>query len=75
MVTEDFDTAVADCDAIMIEINDPAKHLEYFEKCAGLGKPIFLDKPFADTLDNAVRIMQIAKENNVRLLHLFLAPV
>ena len=66
MVTEDFDTAVADCDAIMIEINDPAKHLEYFEKCAGLGKPIFLDKPFADTLDNAVRIMQIAKENNVR---------
>ena len=68
MVTEDFDTAVADCDAIMIEINDPAKHLEYFEKCAGLGKPIFLDKPFADTLDNAVRKQRA-------FLHLFLAPV
>ena len=66
MVTEDFDTAVADCDAIMIEINDPAKHLEYFAKCAKLGKPIFLDKPFADTLDNAAEIRRIAGENNVR---------
>jgi predicted dehydrogenase len=65
-VTRDFDEAVADCDAIMLEINDPAFHLEYFEKCAKLGKPIFLDKPFADTLENTKKIMDIAKENNVR---------
>ena len=51
-VTENFDEAVADCDAILIEINDPSLHLEYFEKCAPLGKPIFLDKPFADNLEN-----------------------
>lgn len=63
MVTTDFDTAVADCDAILLEINDPAFHLEYFRKCAGLGKPIFLDKPFADTLDNAREIMKIAAES------------
>lgn len=66
MVTEDFDTAVADCDAVMIEINDPARHLEYFEKCAKLGKPVFLDKPMADTLDNALKMLEIAKENNIR---------
>ena len=66
MVTEEFDAAVADCDALMIEINDPARHLEYFEKCAGLGLPIFLDKPFADTPENARRIMRIAEKNNVR---------
>ena len=65
-VTRDFDEAVADCDAIMLEINDPAFHLEYFEKCAKLGKPIFLDKPFADTLENTKKIMDIAVENNVR---------
>ena len=65
-VTEDFETAVADCDAIFIEINDPALHLEYFRKCAALGKPIFLDKPFADTLDHAVEILKIAKEHHVR---------
>ncbi|MBR7104574.1 MAG: Gfo/Idh/MocA family oxidoreductase [Lentisphaeria bacterium] len=65
-VTRDFDEAVADCDAIMLEINDPAFHLEYFEKCAKLGKPIFLDKPFADNLENTKKIIDIAKENNVR---------
>jgi len=65
-VTRDFDEAVADCDAVMLEINDPAPHLEYFEKCAGLGKPVFLDKPFADTLEKTVRILDIAREKNVR---------
>ena len=65
-VTEDFDKAVGDCDAIMIEINDPARHLEYFEKCAELGKPIFLDKPYADTLDNARKIADIAAAKGVR---------
>ena len=65
-VTTDFDEAVADCDAIMLEINDPALHLEYFEKCATLGKPVFLDKPFADNWENTLKIVNIAKENNVR---------
>ena len=66
MVTEDFDEAVADCDAIFLEINDPTLHLEYFQKCAKLGKPIFLDKPFADTLANAKAIAKIAEENNIK---------
>lgn len=65
-VTEDFEEAVADCDAIMIEINDPALHLEYFEKCAPLGKPIFLDKPFADSVENMCKIIELAKKYNVR---------
>jgi len=65
-VTENFDEAVADCDAIMLEINDPSLHLEYFEKCAPLGKPVFLDKPFADTVENMQKIMDIAQKYNVR---------
>lgn len=65
-VTEDFDQAVADCDAIFLEINDPSLHLEYFKKCAVLGKPIFLDKPFAASTNEAVEILKTAKENNVR---------
>jgi predicted dehydrogenase len=65
-VTRDFDEAVSDCDGILIEINDPSLHLEYFEKCAKLGKSIFLDKPFADNWANTMKIMEIAKENNVR---------
>lgn len=65
-VTENFDEAVADCDAILIEINDPSLHLEYFEKCAPLGKPVFLDKPFADNLENMKKIIEIAEKYNVR---------
>ena len=65
-VTEDFDAAVADCDAILIEINDPSFHLEYFERCAALGKPVFLDKPFADTFANAMKIMEIAEKHGTR---------
>ncbi|MDI6828105.1 MAG: Gfo/Idh/MocA family oxidoreductase [Armatimonadota bacterium] len=66
-VTTNFEEAVADCDAIMLEINDPAYHLEYFTKCADLGKPIFLDKPLADTIESGRKIYQIAKEKNVRV--------
>jgi predicted dehydrogenase len=64
-VTESFEECVADCDAIMLEINDPAYHLEYFEKAAKLGKPIFLDKPMADTYASGKKIYDLAKEYNV----------
>ncbi|MBO4304056.1 MAG: Gfo/Idh/MocA family oxidoreductase [Lentisphaeria bacterium] len=66
-VTDDLEYAVGDCDGIMIEINDPALHLEYFTKCAEFGKPIFLDKPFADTDENARKILTLAREKNIRL--------
>jgi len=64
-VTADFDEAVADCDAIMLEINDPAYHVHYFTKCADLGKPMFLDKPVADTTQNARAIYDIVKAKNL----------
>ncbi len=65
-VTESFDEAVAECDAVFIEINDPAPHVEYFTEVAGLGKPVFLDKPLADTVDNGRRICAIVAEKAVR---------
>lgn len=66
-VTESFDEAVADCDAIMLEINDPAYHLEYFTKAAELGKPIYLDKPMADSTENAKKIYKIAKDKGLKV--------
>lgn len=67
-VTEDFEEAVADCDAIMLEINDPAYHLEYFKKCMNLNKPIFIDKPLADNYHNAKEIYDLCKKHNVRAI-------
>lgn len=66
-VTEDFDEAIDGCDAIMLEINDPAYHLEYFKKVADLKRPIFLDKPLADTIENGREIARIAREKNLRV--------
>ncbi len=66
-VTEDFDEAIADVDAIMLEVNDPAYHLEYFTKVADLGMPIFLDKPLADTKANGQAIVDMARQKNVRV--------
>ena len=59
-VTEDFDEAVADCDALFIVINDPQYHLEYFTRAAALGKPLFLDKPLADTVENGRQMCALA---------------
>ena len=66
-VTEDFDAAVADADAVLIEINDPSLHLEYVRRCAGLGVPLFLDKPLAQDLATGLEIARIAAEHDLRL--------
>ncbi len=66
-VMRNFDEAVSGCDAIMIEINDPSFHLEYFKKCANLKKPIFLDKPLADKIGSGAEIARIAKEKALRI--------
>ena len=62
LVTEDFDEAVADCDAIFLEINDPSLHLEYFKKCAKLNKPIFLDKPIKNQAARKINLYKLTKE-------------
>ena len=67
-VTTDFEAAIADCDAVMIEINDPAYHLEYFKKCAALGKSIYLDKPLADNIKNGREIAAIAASKGVKVM-------
>lgn len=61
-VGESFEGATADCDAVMITINDPSLHPEYFRLCADLGKRIFVDKPFADTAANARLMAGVADE-------------
>ncbi len=64
-VTTKFEEAVADCDCIMVEINDPAYHLDYFTRCANLGKRIFLDKPLADNIENGKKIYDLIKSKNL----------
>lgn len=67
-VTESFEEAVADCDAIMMTINDAAFHLDYFRRCADLGKPIFLDKPMADTVAAGRMIFDLAAAKGLKVM-------
>lgn len=66
-VTENFDEAIKDCDAIMLEINDGSYHLEYFKKVAALGKPVFLDKPLAMTLADGRAIIALMRQHGTRV--------
>ena len=66
-VTESFEEAIDGCDAVMLEINDPFYHLEYFQKCVNLKKPIFLDKPLADTIQNGKKISDLIGKYNLKV--------
>ncbi len=65
-VATDLADAVRDADGIMLEINDPALHLAWFEKVAPLGKPVFIDKPLADTARAGAEIVRLARQHNLR---------
>ncbi len=66
-VYEDFDKTVEGAEALLLEVNDPTLHVEYFERAAKLGLPLFLDKPLADTMVNGLEIKRIAEKYNVRM--------
>ncbi|MCF6175699.1 MAG: Gfo/Idh/MocA family oxidoreductase [Victivallaceae bacterium] len=66
-VTRDFNEAVEGVDGILLEINDPQFHLEYFEKIAPLGLPVFIDKPLADNLANGKTICDLAQKHNIKV--------
>ena len=64
-VTRDLDEAVADVDAVMLESNDPSVHLEWIERLVGLDKPIFIDKPLADTAAHARQAMALIERAGI----------
>ncbi len=67
-VTDRFDEAIAGCDAIMLEINDPSLHLDYFRKCLDIDVPVFIDKPLADCYENGREIAGLASKHGKKVL-------
>lgn len=55
------------CDAFMLESVDGRQHREIFEILAAAGKPVFVDKPFAVSINDARAMLELAKEKGVRL--------
>lgn len=64
-VSCELNEVVARADGIMIEINDPALHLKYLKEVVKFGKPIFLDKPPAATVEEAEEIFRLVNEAGI----------
>ncbi|NOY08112.1 MAG: hypothetical protein GXP33_04640 [Spirochaetes bacterium] len=43
---------------------DGRQHLEQFEKMSPFGKPVFIDKPFATSIEDAKRIVKLSEKFN-----------
>lgn len=52
-------------DAVMLESVDGRPHLEQARPVIKAGKPLFIDKPMAGSLRDALEIFRLAKENKV----------
>ena len=54
-------------DVIFLETNDGRPHLEQLRPCLAAHKPVFIDKPIAGTLVDAIKIFDAAKAAGVPL--------
>ena len=52
-------------DAVMILSVDGRPHLDQFRRTLTAKKPVFIDKPFAGSLKDAVEIIRLAHENKI----------
>lgn len=52
-------------DAVLLETNDGRPHLEQLIPCLKAGKPVFIDKPIAGSLSDAIAIFKAAKKFDV----------
>ena len=52
-------------DGVLIESNQGSQHLKHAELFMKAGIPCYIDKPFANSADDALAIAKLAQENNV----------
>jgi len=64
-IAESVEEVVANCDGVLLETNDGRPHLEQVRPVIAAGKPVFIDKPIAGSLADAVAIFREAQEAKV----------
>jgi hypothetical protein len=65
-IVPDIATLVGKVDAVLLESVDGRPHLAQFKEIAKGRKPVFIDKPLASTLKDALEIARVARESGVR---------
>jgi len=64
-IVDSIDELLGKVDVVMILSIDGRKHLEEAKPVFAAGKPVFIDKPIAGSLTEAIRIFQLARKHNV----------
>jgi len=63
-IVEEPEELASEADGILILHDDGSKHLELARRCASLGKPIFVDKPFETSARKAREIVELSRSGN-----------
>ena len=66
-IVDSVEDLVKRVDVIFLESNDGRVHLEQVRPVLAAGKPVFIDKPIAASLADAIRILEAAKQAKVPL--------
>jgi len=66
-IVNSIDELLKKVDVVLLETVDGRKHLEQAIPVIQAGKPLFIDKPVAASLKDAIKIYDAAKKNNVPL--------
>jgi Oxidoreductase family, NAD-binding Rossmann fold len=63
-IVESIDSLLSKVDVVLLESVDGRKHLEQVEPVLKAHKPVFIDKPVAGSLADAVRIYRLAEQTS-----------
>lgn len=66
-IVDSIEELLTRVDAVLLETNDGRLHLEQVRPVLQAGKPVFIDKPIAGSLKDAVTIFREAKQADVPL--------
>ncbi|MDB5339064.1 MAG: oxidoreductase domain protein [Planctomycetaceae bacterium] len=66
-IVDSIEVLLTKVDAVLLETNDGRPHLEQVMPVLKAGKPVFIDKPIAGSLTDAVAIFEAAKKYKVPL--------
>ncbi len=64
-IVDSIEALLTKVDAVLLETNDGRPHLEQVLPVLKAGKPVFIDKPIAGSLSDAVAIFEAAKKYKV----------
>lgn len=64
-IVDSIEALIEKVDVVMILSIDGRTHLEQVRPVFAAGKPVYIDKPIAGSLVDAIKIFQLAKEHNV----------